>query len=1009
MKTRPTIAVALHDGWYGCGTGAGYANYGFLEALVDSLPEQARLVLLPVRLSPESWEHQAAWHDRARLLVERVDAEILPVDNGTGGHDRWGGLGNFERLCEHTAERIRREVLPGSGPLLLIAFDVPFFGLPALLPRPVRARTVLVPRSSGLIHTPGDAARIAWERAGLHAGLADGTRIGAISRYLGRHLREDYGIPPSSLISLRDGLSPSEWTAARSRRPDSGIPGEFLLAMGRAQPYKGFDDLLDAMTILRRGGRDLPHLVFAATGESPHPSRYQRSLMARADRLGVECTTLTRFTPQVAGLLTDPGLRGVVIPSRAEPFGRIPMEAFAAGAAPVIATTAGGLAEQVVDGHTGFTCPPNSPSALAEALGRALDTDQRERARMRTRAFHQALRTYDQLGTVRRFLGETAPWLDLPGADDRLRWLSSTEPAVLAGSPVSAVPPVKVPIGRQAGHWNTVVPERLVLVVVHHATSLDRLLDVITVFDSDHRVQVVFSLNGSDPFQHGLQPLLDRLGAVLIPWHQAIETEFDLVIAANHGGLTEISTPLVIIPHGAGYNKNSPGNRKPETGNRKPETGNRSVFGLAPEWLLYNGRPIADSLVLSHEEQLSRLAAATPEALGTAVVAGDPCFDRILRSLHLRDQYRRALGVEPGQKLVTVSTTWSRRSLMGSWPSLFRELLASLPADDYRVAASMHPNIWHGHGPWQVHTWLADCVRAGLLLAPPEEGWQALLIASDVVVGDHGATTCYSAVSGGPVLLAAFPDEDVATGSAADLLGTLAPRLHRHTPLRDQLDAAMRDHKTTTFAPIRDALTSCPGESAARLRTLFYGHLDLPEPATPALVPVITLDTTTIPPRPSALADHVVLSLGENDAPTTISRYPADVSTGERDDSHLDNAFLVAHENHPQRDLLDRAAVILVDPAPDPQERKAALDDALRRNPGAALAAVAVGELSVVQSREGVLVTLKAPDPVVAAALVHEWQLAGQPLDTLPPVTTIVAGPRLVTAQVVSVLAEPVA
>jgi glycosyltransferase involved in cell wall biosynthesis len=33
--------------------------------------------------------------------------------------------------------------------------------------------------------------------------------------------------------------------------------------------------------------------------------------------------------------------------SRAEPFGRIPLEAYAAGASPVIATTAGGLAEIV--------------------------------------------------------------------------------------------------------------------------------------------------------------------------------------------------------------------------------------------------------------------------------------------------------------------------------------------------------------------------------------------------------------------------------------------------------------------------------------------------------------------------------------------------------------------------------------------------------------------------------------------------------------------------------------
>ncbi|WP_425577502.1 hypothetical protein, partial [Nocardia callitridis] len=97
------------------------------------------------------------------------------------------------------------------------------------------------------------------------------------------------------------------------------------------------------------------------------------------------------------------------------------------------------------------------------------------------------------------------------------------------------------------------------LVVAHHVTSLVRLLDMLTVFDSDHRVQVVFSCNGSDAFTNGLDEYLNSLGTVVIPWSQAIDTEFDLVLAANHGGLAEITGPLVILPHGAGYTKNSPG------------------------------------------------------------------------------------------------------------------------------------------------------------------------------------------------------------------------------------------------------------------------------------------------------------------------------------------------------------------------------------------------------------------------------------------------------------------
>jgi len=33
---RPTLAVAMHDGFYGAGTGAGYANHGFLHTLMGA-------------------------------------------------------------------------------------------------------------------------------------------------------------------------------------------------------------------------------------------------------------------------------------------------------------------------------------------------------------------------------------------------------------------------------------------------------------------------------------------------------------------------------------------------------------------------------------------------------------------------------------------------------------------------------------------------------------------------------------------------------------------------------------------------------------------------------------------------------------------------------------------------------------------------------------------------------------------------------------------------------------
>jgi glycosyltransferase involved in cell wall biosynthesis len=52
---------------------------------------------------------------------------------------------------------------------------------------------------------------------------------------------------------------------------------------------------------------------------------------------------------------------------QAEPFGRVLIEAMAAGK-PVIATRGGGVTEIVVDGETGMLVPPADATALAEAM-----------------------------------------------------------------------------------------------------------------------------------------------------------------------------------------------------------------------------------------------------------------------------------------------------------------------------------------------------------------------------------------------------------------------------------------------------------------------------------------------------------------------------------------------------------------------------------------------------------------------------------------------------------------
>ena len=147
---------------------------------------------------------------------------------------------------------------------------------------------------------------------------------------------------------------------------------------------------------------------------SPPPIPYQGHLAHRITSEELDVTLHTTFSPSVRGLLISPSLAAVIVPYRAEPFGRIPLEAFAAGASPVIATTAGGLAETVTEGRTGYTARPADPPSLAAAIRRALTASPAEQARMLAEGRRLTTTSYDYDTNPQAFLTAAAPWAIAP-------------------------------------------------------------------------------------------------------------------------------------------------------------------------------------------------------------------------------------------------------------------------------------------------------------------------------------------------------------------------------------------------------------------------------------------------------------------------------------------------------------------------------------------------------------------------------------------------------------------
>jgi hypothetical protein len=372
-----------------------------------------------------------------------------------------------------------------------------------------------------------------------------------------------------------------------------------------------------------------------------------------------------------------------------------------------------------------------------------------------------------------------------------------------------------VPVGPTASRYVTRAENKTVLVAVHTIVAGHRLMDVVGLIESDPRVQVIYS-RAPAVFGGGVDEYLEAIGALEIPWAQAVHERFDLALAAAHADVDQLNAPVMIFPHGAAFGKRA--------GGRGP------VYGLDAGRLLRDGEVVAKSLVLSHDSQLETLREQCEPALEVALVGGDPCFDRLLASRHLREDYRWALGVRPGRELVLLASTWGQHSLFQRFERYLPALLGQLDPARYRVAMLIHPAVWFGHGRRQVRAWLSAARSAGLLLVEPDVDWRAALVAADYVIGDHGSTTTYAAALGRPVLCTDLPIEALNPDSPQSLLGMSAPRLNQARPVVPQLADAARWQAAVGGDVFARLLTSRPGGAHRLLRAEMYRLLGLRVP-----------------------------------------------------------------------------------------------------------------------------------------------------------------------------------
>ena len=146
---------------------------------------------------------------------------------------------------------------------------------------------------------------------------------------------------------------------------------QIVLFVGRIEPLKGVDTLIEAMAC--QGGRSLGRVTLVIIGGDPDANPQEMSAeMARLQQLcddlcmdhmvlflGKRAQDTLPYYYSAADVL--------VMPSHYESFGMVALEAMACGT-PVIASQVGGLAYLIKDGETGYHVPDQDPDALCEKL-----------------------------------------------------------------------------------------------------------------------------------------------------------------------------------------------------------------------------------------------------------------------------------------------------------------------------------------------------------------------------------------------------------------------------------------------------------------------------------------------------------------------------------------------------------------------------------------------------------------------------------------------------------------
>ncbi len=227
--------------------------------------------------------------------------------------------------------------------------------------------------------------------------MVRGDMVIANSDFIAARIADEHAIDPQHIKTIYRGADESFFKAAtitpdQNRQtaralgldPDDTRP--LLLLPGRLTRWKGQHIALEALSLLKKQGRSLRLLL---PGDPQGRTQYGQHLQNMADTLGLHGSVI--LPGHISDMPAVYALADIVLvtSTRPEAFGRVAVEAQAAGCL-AVSSALGGALETIVPEHTGFLVPPDDPKALARTIAHVLDMDNAQKYRIRQSAQKRA-------------------------------------------------------------------------------------------------------------------------------------------------------------------------------------------------------------------------------------------------------------------------------------------------------------------------------------------------------------------------------------------------------------------------------------------------------------------------------------------------------------------------------------------------------------------------------------------------------------------------------------------